>query len=415
MLQPTVVTNKELKKSEDSYINITTDGAWCWIADPRAVYYEGRYKRTYVGWVNKKGDIKIGYYDNVTKKIETGTLKNKLNRNDHANPAILIRKDRHIIVFYSAHNGNKMFFRISKAPEDISSWGREMSINTNATGKYGYTYPSVFQLAKEDDKIYLFWRGGNWKPLFAESKNGINWTSAKTLIQGSGQRPYVQFTSNNFDAIHFAFTDGHPKDEPLNNIYYAQYHDGVFCKADGSIIKNIKDLPLIPSETDTVYDAVTFGARAWVWDIALDHFGYPIIAYAVFPKETEHVYRYARWNGKAWENHDIVSAGGWFPQTPKNKEEREKYYSGGITLDHTSPATVYLSKPTNGIYEIEQWITIDGGSTWSSEKVTHDSTKNNIRPVVPIDNKAGEIELIWMYGDYVHYTNYNTALKMKIK
>lgn len=410
-----IVISGQPKRPARSYIELTPDGAWCWFADPRAVYHEGRHKRIYAGWVNKSGDIKIGYYDKVTKKIGIATLKKGFQRNDHANPAILIRKDGRIMVFYSAHNGGAMFYRVSRAPEDISSWGKEISIATNTAGKSGYTYPNVFQLTNEDNKIYLFWRGGNWKPSFAESKDGIQWSAAKTFIQGGGQRPYVKYASNNVGTIHFAFTDGHPDIESRNNIYYACYRDGAFYKADGSMIKNVKDLPLAPSETDKVYDAAVFGARAWIWDIAFERAGNPVIVYVIFPRETEHVYRYACWNGKAWENHDIVLAGGWFPQTPKGGQEREKYYSGGIVLDHSNPSIVYLSRSIRGVFEIEKWATSDHGYTWNSEKITSDSDKNNIRPVVPINKKADGAEVIWMYGDYIYYTDYSTSLRIKTR
>ena len=134
---------------------MTDDGAWCWFADPRAVYYTGKLDRTYVGWVNKAGDIKLAAVDNKTSKIETVTLKKNLQKDDHANPALLVRDDGRIVVFYSAHNGDKMFYRISKKPEDISSWSDEMSLAANTQGKYGFTYPNPCRLTKENEIPWL--------------------------------------------------------------------------------------------------------------------------------------------------------------------------------------------------------------------------------------------------------------------
>ena len=396
----------------ESFTGLTSDGAWCWFADPRAVYYEGKHKRTYVGWVNKGGDIKIAHYDHKTKKITTATLKEKLEYDDHANPAILILPDGRLMAFYSPHCGEPMAYRISKNPEDISSWSEEIKIETNTEGKFGYTYPNPIQLAKEENKIYLFWRGGSFKPCYTVSQDGINWSQAKTLIEGSGSRPYIKFASNGVDKIHFAFTDGHPRVELKNSIYYACYYDGALHKADGSLIKDMASLPLKPAEADKIYNADVSGARAWIWDIAIDRFGNPVIVYTTLPEETEHHYRYARWDGGKWEDFAITSAGGWFPQTPKAKEETEPYYSGGITLDHSNPSVVYLSKPTNGVFEIEKWTTADGGASWTSEKITSGSGKNNVRPIVPRGYKGDDAGLIWMCGDYVHYTQYDTALKM---
>jgi hypothetical protein len=405
-------TKHHLQVQEQSFKELTGDGAWCWFADPRAVYYEGIHKRTYVGWVNNPGDIKIAQYDHKTKKTTTETLKENLEYDDHANPAILILSDGRLMVFYSPHCGRPMAYRISKNPEDISSWSDPVEIGTNTEGKFGYTYPNPIQLKKEQNKIYLFWRGGNFKPTFAVSNDTINWTPAKTLIEGKGARPYTKFASNGTDKIHFAFTDGHPRNESKNSIYYACYYDGALHKADGTVIKDMNSLPIKPHEADKVYDADTSGARAWIWDIAIDNSGNPVIVYTSLPEEKEHHYRYAKYSGGKWQDSPLTSAGSWFPQTPEGKIETETYYSGGITLDHSNPSVVYLSKPTNGVFEIEKWVTTDGGSTWTSEKMTSGSAKNNVRPVVPRGSKTDNAGLIWMCGDYIHYTKYHTALKM---
>jgi hypothetical protein len=113
-----------------------------------------------------------------------------------------------------------------------------LQIDTNTEGKFGYTYPNPIQLKKEQNKIYLFWRGGNFKPSFAVSNDTINWSPAKTLIEGKGARPYIKFASDGNEKIHFAFTDGHPRNETKNSIYYACYYDGALHKADGTVIRD---------------------------------------------------------------------------------------------------------------------------------------------------------------------------------
>ncbi len=39
-------------ENSESYQSFTQNGAWCWFSDPRAVYFEGKYKRTYAGWID---------------------------------------------------------------------------------------------------------------------------------------------------------------------------------------------------------------------------------------------------------------------------------------------------------------------------------------------------------------------------
>ncbi len=395
------------------YKNVTPDGAWCWFADPRAVYYRGK---IYTGWVTQEGSIITGVYNPETKDIQSYILSKNLESDDHDNPAILFQPDGRIMVFYSEHGGRDIFLRVSKKPEDITSWEPERSLNLNQT-YWGYTYPNPVMLSQEKNRTYLFWRGDEWKPCFSISNDlGKKWSKAEILITSEGARPYMKIASNGKDKIHFAFTDGHPRNEPANSIYYARYQKGSFYKADGSKIKDINTLPMDRRETDLVFDGRIDSVRAWIWDVAFDKDDYPAIVYTRLPEETDHRYFYARWNGKKWIDNKITPAGKWFPGTPENKREPEPHYSGGIILDHTNPSIVYLSREINGIFEIEKWTTHDLGYTWSSMPVTKNSTSSNVRPVT-IRNKPENVnpDVFWMnIRKYIHYTNFNAAIKMDI-
>jgi hypothetical protein len=403
------------KPEATGWQELASNGAWCWFADPRAVYHEGRLKRTYAGWVNSEGDIQAAAYDSKTGNIEVSTLRAGLERDDHASPAILVQPDGRLRVFYSPHTGGMMAYRVSVNPEDISSWTKETVLPVNTPGRYGYTYPNPFILKKEGNKMYLFWRGGNFQPDFATSADGYTWSEARTLIKG-GQRPYVKYESDGQDSIHFAFTDGHPRNEPSNNIYYACYRKGALFRVDGTLIKPMSRLPLLPSEADKVYDAKSHNARAWIWDIALDARKSPVIVYAAFPEENRHLYRYARWNGGRWDDYEVIAAGQWFPKTPAGKKEPEPHYSGGIVLDHTDPSIVYLSRQVNGVFEIETWVTADLGRTWHSTPLTAGSTLDNVRPVaVHNRNRDHPPSVLWMQNfRYIHYTDYRAAIKMNV-
>jgi hypothetical protein len=100
-------------------------GAWCWFADPRGVHHEGTYNRTYVGWLDRQGDVKLASYDHNTRLRTTVVLHWALGVDDHNNPSLHVLPDGRLMVFYSEHNGDAMYYRISTRPEDITSWGRE--------------------------------------------------------------------------------------------------------------------------------------------------------------------------------------------------------------------------------------------------------------------------------------------------
>ena len=82
-------------------------------------------------------------------------------------------------------------------------------------------------------------------------------------------------------------------------------------------------------------------------------------------------------------------------------------------MDPHDPDIVYLSKQINGKFEIEKRI-LKENSTQIIESVTSNSQNDNIRPYVVVDNKKGVSMLMWMEGNYYHYTDFDTDLKIRI-
>lgn len=406
-------------KGED-HRDFAADGAWCWFADPRAVYVSRPAERIYAGWVDSTGSIFVGSLDPKTGKIASTNLRDRFEKDDHANPALLVLPDGRIVVFYSAHGGMQdkgMRYRISERPGDITAWGDEILLGTNTGGPRGYCYPNPYRLSKEKGRIYLFWRGGNFKPAISWTDDLKTWSEARTLIASDDNpsiRPYVKFDSNGTDRIQIAFTDGHPRDEPANSIYYACYRNGAFYTADGRKITDMTSLPIVHRQSDLVYDGRKTGVRAWIWDIAADRENRPVIAYTRLPSESDHRYHYAHWTGISWDDHEIGAAGPWFPRTPEGKTEPEPHYSGGIALDHNDPSAVYLSRRVDGVFEIERRQTRDGGATWTVEAVTAHSSRDNVRPFVIRNHPRDGPAVLWMSNaSYVHYTNFRTSIKFR--
>jgi hypothetical protein len=223
-------------------------------------------------------------------------------------------------------------------------------------------------------------------------------------------RPYLKVVSDGESEIHFTFTDGHPRDELENSVYYVKYRDGNFFRADNTLISTIENLPIRHSQSDIVFDGKAHGVRGWVWDIALDFNGNPVIAYTRLPATTDHRYHYAYWDGSTWLDHEITAGGKWFPQTRLFTTEKEPHYSGGIAIDHANPAEVYVSREIDKVFEIEKWATEDYGKTWSSTAITQQSSHNNVRPVVPRGQAEDTDYVLWMSGNYIHYTDYSTGI-----
>ena len=409
----------------ESYRSFTRDGAWCWFSDPRAIYYEGDEKKTYSGWVDSLGNIVVATYDHSGGSIETHILHKDFEKDDHNNPSFLMDPQGRLMVFYTRHaTGNSpIFLARAKHKESITQWEPLQKLRLNDTIAYAglsntYTYTNIVRLSEEDNKLYLFWRGADFKPNFSVSAdNGGTWEEGKILILPEriyrDRRPYLKVASNNKDIIHFAFTDGHPHVEPTNSIYYARYQNGSLYKANGDKIIDWSQLPVDPKQTDVVYDATESKEKAWIWDVAENKEGQPVIVYATFPSDTTHVYYYSTYDNGKWNNHRLVDAGSWFPHTPPATREREPNYSGGIVLDHQDPSQVYLSREKNGVFEIERWSTDDKGKTWRVTEITRDSHADNVRPFVVRNHSDDPPQLLWMSLDkYVHYTDYRAEIKM---
>jgi len=395
------------------------DGAWCWFSDPRAVYYEGKHQRTYIGWVDSSGSIMIGYYDHQTGEQESYVLHDKLEVDDHDNPAIHITEEGKLMVFYAKHSRETPIYLLtSKYPEQIDTWEerRELALNDTATySEFSKTYTYV-NIWKVKDELFLLWRGMDFKPNYSISKDGgKSWSKGKIMVLPEriyrDRRPYVKAFSDG-EKLHIAFTDGHPRRETDNSIYYTYYQNGSFFTAGGNKIVSMNELPFSPQQAEQVHNGQTSN-KAWIWDIAADKEGKPVLTYAVFPEDSTHYYHYAHWDGKQWQREELTFAGSWFPQTPAGSVEREQNYSGGVVLDHEDPTTVYLSRQKKGVFEIEQWQRKKSGK-WKSIAITQNSTLDNIRPYAVHNAGSGNpLQMLFLTNErYIHYTDYKSQLKM---
>ncbi|MDL2223970.1 BNR-4 repeat-containing protein [Bacteroidales bacterium OttesenSCG-928-M06] len=402
----------------DKHITLTEDGAWCWFADPRAVYYKGEKEQTYFAWVNSSGDIVAASYNHQTDEYLEKVIHAKLEVDDHDVPAILIREDGHIVVFYSKHQASGPMQRvISTNPEDISSFSTSYTWGSNVS------YPNPFQVG---DSICLLYRGINWHPTIAVSTDdGKTFSDVRQLVLNGGARPYARYCQSADGSIHVAVTTGHPRDELKNKIFYFRLKDNKFYRADGTKIKDfteegidLGDTSGTKSEAEIVYNGTDNG-KGWIWDITIDpETQYPVMVYASFPTDSDHRYNYAYWDGEKWVNKEIVKSGKWFPQTPAGTTEREKNYSGGLSMDHENPWTVYLSKQVNGVFEIFKYETEDKGKNWEITPITENSPSDivNVRPIVPRNHKEGYFDVLWMRGTYGYYLNdFNTSLVFQMR
>jgi hypothetical protein len=389
----------------------TDDGAWCWFQDPRAVYLKAQHERTYASWMQAGGKLLVGYLDHSDHSTHSFVLKEQWDIDDHNTGSLLLLPDNRLMVFYARHNKRGLFARVSLKPESIDDWEPEITVAD--TPRITYSHPVY--LAQEK-KFFVFWRGSTWKPTFATSADGRHWSEPQVLIQQQGReardiRPYLKVGNDGQSNIHFAFTDGHPRNEAHNSVYYMQYSKGKFHTVEGKVIGNLSEKrPVSHKACSVVYDARSSEARAWVWDVAQDSDGRPVVLYTRHPNEKDHRYHWARWTGSEWQDVELCQSGQWFPQTPEGVTEPEPHYSGGMSMNPMNPFQVCGSRQLNGQFEIVYWLSADGGNHWREQAVTLGSQSLNVRPAIPRGVPADRLHVLFMKGAYRHYTDYHTAI-----
>ncbi|AUP80613.1 BNR-4 repeat-containing protein [Flavivirga eckloniae] len=410
-------------KPLDTIITLTDDGAWCWFSDPRAIYTHGDQPGVLTGWVTADGSIEVAKI-NSEGAIKKQTLSQKLDKDDHANPAFVELVNGENMVFFTKHFDSYVRYHSSINNKD-SLFGASVHsdpFDDKELEKFPLkrtTYANPYVLEEEAGKLFCFGRWTGFKPNFmASTDHGKTFSKAKVLITNypfdGENRPYAKYYSDGKSKIHILFTDGHPRNEPTNSVYYAYYEKGSFWRVDGSKICTIETLPFEPKDASLVYQADAEKGKSWVFDIASDNQGNPVILYARYPDDEHHIYHYTRYDGEKWIDSRICDSGNWFPQTPENTVEPEPNYSGGMVINPLNSNIIYTSEKVNGIFEIVKYTLNDQGGIIDKKPITTNSKYDNVRPFVPRNMKEGDTEVvIWMENEkYIHYTDYKTAIKM---
>ena len=402
---------------------VTQEGAWCWFADPRALHYENAAKTinsTYIGYIDVHGNIKATQHNFLTGETNEVLIRSWFQPDDHNNPSFLVLPDERIMIFYSRHNDEACFYyRVSQKRGDITMLGEERRITT----ANNVTYPSPFILSNDPNHIYLCWRGINWQPTIARltlpdanDKVFFDW-GPKQMVQSTGARPYAKYLSNGKDKIYMAYTTAHPENQNPNNVYfnYINIKDTdpkniTLTDVKGELLSSINNgvHNVAPSSSyatsypNAVVDNAAY--RDWIWQVSKDASGIPVIAMVrINNDKNSHDYYYAKWTGTEWRKIFLANGGGHFHQTP----DVEYCYSGGMAIDDANPNVIYCSVPVGGtsgkVYEIFKYVVNPTNDSVSSEAVTSNSLKNNIRPYIIQNSGDGPLKLLWMHGDYFHW------------
>ncbi len=230
------------------------NSGWCWYQNPRAIIHNDK---LVIGGVEGNGDgaAAIGVYDLKAKEIlGRVVVHERFDRDDHNSPVFWARPDGRLLAVYARHGRDMLHrYRISD-PTDYLKWSEEELFRHSYPRAAKVTYMNLYEMIDEG-KLYNFFRGIKWSPSFITSTDkGETWGEPTHFLAGEFKgRPYVRYTGNGKDTIHFSFTDAHPRDFG-NSVYYAAFRGGKFYRANGQMIKDLKASGhLKPSEADRVF------------------------------------------------------------------------------------------------------------------------------------------------------------------
>lgn len=381
------------------------EGNWTYFTDPRVVSSRDA---VYTGWISTSGRVTVAKFDPATRRRRT-VVVGRTGVDDHNNPALHMRADGRLMVFFSPHSGrfepkdrvSRMYYRIAARPHSISRWGPTMTVPVNAAGRLGYTYPNP--IALPGGRLWLSWRGGGWLPTYSIYKSG-QWSAAQEIVRGSnGHRPYAKYAAGRGGTVHLAFTQAHPELQ-RTNVYYLRYSNGEgFYAADGKLAGSGRDLPMHVSRADLVQPYDDEEGRAWVMDVADDRTGHPVIVYSVGFWRSRQAFKYARWNGERWVRSTIASA---FENVRGARVGR--FQTGGIVLDHRDPRIVYLTRVIGTRARVEQWRTPDGGGSWELVRQLSPEGQNCFRPAAPVSGTSKVV--LFVCGRISHWQRFKTRI-----
>jgi len=337
---------------------------------PPAVYHNGKVVIAYQG---PNQDIYVVAYDAVNKTVEGPyfVADNPLTNDNHGAPAIWVDPEGYYHIVYGAHATALKHVK-SAEPYNISLWVQMSDITASAT------YPQVIWF---NNTLYLFYRAGghtaDW--VYRTSTDGGNtWSNETVLIDSDSVNVwYVTFRKGRDGRIHVAWVwkdesnllgTNEPEYWQRYNLYY------MYLDFDG-VWKNITGHPVQLPITKSVADECCLVLKTE--DIPM-HVNEPIPAAS--PNGTVYIlfvygglfgttdtfkWRIAKWNGTAWEIHDIANA-------PSIFVTGDLIVVDDNTVEAYIPVKAVACKQNPDLVhggQVEKWVTYDGGKTWVREKV----------------------------------------------
>lgn len=395
---------------------------------PQIYFYSGLYNRTYICWMGKDVDLNpcyVFYYDHDTGEISDSVLIGTADIGDNHNHGSIIADSTGTmyVMFERAHNDPYKVFK-STNPEDISSWTQLSSIGTDVA------HPSLF--VDTSDNIYAYGRGEHDRGVIFKSTDGGTTFSENVFANmdpvGDNRWFYhTTISSRKSQGMHIVVWLLNEALLTYPDAYYIHTMDGVtfgnieYWESGGSsgFSKNIVTEGYITKAELDANFAVVLGADQSKYNTyqggGLDIDGNPYML--MMQGDDDSVpqienWRIARRNAGTWEFTDISSI-------VSLSDVRGASVTGIYRMEVIDSDTyrVWTYDFQGGsTREITQYITNDGGNSWTLERyLTRNSSFENPPGAVAITYNhfdAPELIFAWAYQNGADYSDIRTNIKI---
>ena len=281
-------------QAQTNFAVLTSDGAWTWFNDSRALFNNGAlyfgYTRAADGRVVLSAlDLPSGKVTNLwtsslTQEATTMSRVYWPNRTARCSPFI-----------HATRTTSFLPTDFPPAPLRSRPPPRARTIHSHPHARRIRNHVHApLSLTPESGRVYNFARYLNYNPnVFTSSDGGATWSTPQILIQtGTGStRPYVKYCSDNNSRIDLIYTDAHP-DNFTTSLYHLYYQGGSFLQSDGTFLKSFANLPILHDSVErgtviyqyndaaqTDFNQWIATGRAWCWEIGYQTNGNPVCVF----------------------------------------------------------------------------------------------------------------------------------------
>ena len=403
-------------------IQFSSNGAWCWYQDERAVVDTVNNKIIIASNKTSNGHDYVDIYD-----IATGTTQNydlgSIGSDDHNTPGLLIRPDGKYLAMFAKHNSDKITHYKTFS---TGSWSADQTFDWNTQpggADFNTTYSNVYYLSAED-RTYDLSRGNGHggQNFLISSDQGDTWNYGGFLTSNANigyVNGYFKYCSNGVDRIDFICTEYHPRDFNTS-IYHGYIENGQTFKSDGTLVDTtiFDKNPTTPQDYTPAFQANTELnglTMTHCWNTDVQRYSDGTIATIVTARTNTssdnptHAFIYCRYDGSTWSSTYLGNAG-------LKLYNSEQDYTGLAAMHPNTPDIIYISTtydPRDNTFltkhEIFKGVTRDAGETWTWTAITENSTMDNLRPIVPMW-KNYKTALIWFRGSYYSAQNIDAQI-----